>query len=543
MNLQQSTSSQREWGIRRLLLPLLVCLLAMVPGQSRAQDYTAEDVARLREFACQGDAEAQFYLGNCYYYGEVVKQDYSEAVKWYRQAAQQGLAEAQYNLGNCYCFGEGVTQNHTEAVKWYRKAAEQGLASAQCNLGVCYDKGEGVAQNYTEAVKWYRKAAEQGHAGAQYCLGHNYCYGEGVTQSYAEAAKWYRKAAAQGHAKAKENLELVSFFACSSGETYSLFFPVYGVLPGKTTVADVKAWGYNVDKGYSKSYTTRINSIAFWDHDGDRVFKDIYMTEADGGMPAEWEELGFDWRLSYDEWVALLEEMGFTIEHVKKPTTVEYSGRKTLQAEFVATAPDQTFSMDLSFNYGNENGEGSSTRSRASLSSILVKLLQCPSTFPPSKPWYVSVSSIPTISRGFSDFFPVYNITLGQTTTSAVKSLGYAVEDNKHASVNALTFWDHNEDGIFEHLYFVNSDMMPEKWTQLGLNWRLSYNDWLTLFHKMGFTIEHLSLPKVQIRAFYARFTATAPDQSFEMELDFNYGNGHTANSKGTLYSITVRKR
>ena len=52
-------------------------------------------------------------------------------MKWYRKAAEQGDAKAQYNLGNCYYFGNGVTENEQEAVKWYRKAAEQGDAKAQ----------------------------------------------------------------------------------------------------------------------------------------------------------------------------------------------------------------------------------------------------------------------------------------------------------------------------------------------------------------------------------------------------------------------------
>ena len=330
-------------------------------------------------------------------------------------------------------------------------------------------------------------------------------------------------------------------------DTYPLFFPVFGVLPGKTTVSDVKAWGYYVDNSYSESYNTRINSIAFWDHDGDRVFKDIYMTKGDSGMPAKWEKSGLNWRLSYDEWVALFQKLGFTINHVKSPITVEYSGRKTLQAQFVATAPDQTFSMELGFNYGNDNGEGYSTKSKGSLYSISVKLLKQPSTFPASNAKSVSVSSVPTIDRGFYDFFPVYNVTLGRSTISDVKSLGYAVENNKNASVNALTFWDHNGDRVFEEIYFVRSGMMPEKWMQLGLNWRLSYNDWVKLFQKMGFTIEYSGSPTVQSNAFSARFTATSSDQSFTMELNFNYGNengdGCTANSKGSLYSISVRKK
>lgn len=33
---------------------------------------------------------------------------------------------AQNELGDCYYYGLGVEQNYEEAVKWYRKSAEQG---------------------------------------------------------------------------------------------------------------------------------------------------------------------------------------------------------------------------------------------------------------------------------------------------------------------------------------------------------------------------------------------------------------------------------
>ena len=114
--------------------------------------------------------EAQNNLGWCYEKGYGVKQDHTEAVKWYRKAAEQGDAQAQFNLGWCYDNGYGVKQDYAEAVKWYRKAAEQGDADAQYNLGLCYAEGKGVKQDHTEAVKWFRKAAEQGHADAAKAL-------------------------------------------------------------------------------------------------------------------------------------------------------------------------------------------------------------------------------------------------------------------------------------------------------------------------------------------------------------------------------------
>ena len=154
----------------------------------------------------QGDAEAQFKLGEMFEYGRGVRQDDEEAVKWYRLAAEQGHASAQFNLGFMYKEGRGVRQDDEEAVKWYRLAAEQGHANGQNNLGWMYKEGRGVRQDDEEAVKWYRLAAEQGHATAQYNLGWMYEYGRGVRQDDEAAVKWYRLAAEQGRAAAQNNL-------------------------------------------------------------------------------------------------------------------------------------------------------------------------------------------------------------------------------------------------------------------------------------------------------------------------------------------------
>src|ERR1039457_6341986 len=58
--------------------------------------------------------------------------------------AEKGNADAQAYLGYCYFNGKGVPKNVGEAVKWFRKAAEQGNAYAQYNLGVCYSDNDGV---------------------------------------------------------------------------------------------------------------------------------------------------------------------------------------------------------------------------------------------------------------------------------------------------------------------------------------------------------------------------------------------------------------
>ena len=160
-----------------------------------------------RKAAEQGYAEAQCALGICYSNGIGVTQDYTQAVAWYRKAAEQGNADAQYLLGECYYNGWGVTQDYTQAAVWWRKAAEKGYAEAQCSLGMCYHNGEGVTKDYTQAFAWWRKAAEQGNADAQCALGFCYDFGWGVTPNKSEALYWYRKAAAQGDSLAKRNVQ------------------------------------------------------------------------------------------------------------------------------------------------------------------------------------------------------------------------------------------------------------------------------------------------------------------------------------------------
>jgi TPR repeat protein len=101
--------------------------------------------------------------------GEGVTKDPVEAVKWYRKAAEQGNASAQFNLGECFMNGRGVAKDPVEAVKWYHMASEQGHADTEYNFGVCQNS-EGVAKDPVEVVKWYRKAAEQGLPEAMFIL-------------------------------------------------------------------------------------------------------------------------------------------------------------------------------------------------------------------------------------------------------------------------------------------------------------------------------------------------------------------------------------
>jgi TPR repeat protein len=215
--------------------------------------------------AANGNADAQYLLGEMYEYGRGVPQDDKTAVKWYTLAAEQVHGMAQYMLASMYEDGRGVSQDLKEADKWYnfsekletrqvsalekeierqkvlfitrfvitsvqgfdyaldyeigglnryandeyaaalrelRLLAQQGNADAQVALGVMYRIGIGVTQDYTEAAKWLRLSADQGQSDALVELGRIYIKGYGVPQDSKEAAKWFRIAAEQNNALA-----------------------------------------------------------------------------------------------------------------------------------------------------------------------------------------------------------------------------------------------------------------------------------------------------------------------------------------------------
>ena len=81
---------------------------------------------------------------------------------WFPKAADQGDAVAEFLLGNQYANGKGVPQDYSEAMIWFQRAAEQGHAVAKLYLGVMYAEGRGVPQDYVRAHMWFSLAAAQG---------------------------------------------------------------------------------------------------------------------------------------------------------------------------------------------------------------------------------------------------------------------------------------------------------------------------------------------------------------------------------------------
>ena len=153
-------SAHRGWHKILLLSAIATFVFAVVwliapwtssqirsPGRSASQPQpqvssklnlpaNTNDLASLRKVAEQGDPAAQFALGARYATGEEVKQDYTEAVKWFTLAAEQGHILSQATLGAYYWAGRGVPQDLTKAYYWSVLAQAGGDQASKYRVAV-----------------------------------------------------------------------------------------------------------------------------------------------------------------------------------------------------------------------------------------------------------------------------------------------------------------------------------------------------------------------------------------------------------------------
>jgi cell division septation protein DedD len=128
--------------------------------------------------------------------------DYPKAVAEWRIPAQNGDADAQFNLGQAYKLGRGVTADQAIAMDWYRKAAMANHEQAQAVLGLTLFQ----AGQRDEAMTWLKKAADQGEPRAQYVVGTAYFNGDSLPKDWARAYAFMTRAKAAGIGAASTSL-------------------------------------------------------------------------------------------------------------------------------------------------------------------------------------------------------------------------------------------------------------------------------------------------------------------------------------------------
>lgn len=125
-------------GSLLLFLPLLANAggnSLLIPATGRCNlnslpENLSEAISACQQAAKNGDAEAQYELGEFYYDGKRTPRDLAQALQWFEQASLKGHAQAQLRLGNMFFRGEGVPANNVQAYIVLKMAAVNGSDEA-----------------------------------------------------------------------------------------------------------------------------------------------------------------------------------------------------------------------------------------------------------------------------------------------------------------------------------------------------------------------------------------------------------------------------
>jgi GAF domain-containing protein len=135
----EEVSEPNSWFGRALLVLALVTIaIAMlwVFYPQKGTDISPPRTAGATASSAQQPAKAPVVLGD------------------QKQMAERGDAAEQYAVGVRYAMGDGVKQDYTEASRWFSMAAAQGNVDAQSTLGAYYMTGTGVTKDPSKAYFW-----------------------------------------------------------------------------------------------------------------------------------------------------------------------------------------------------------------------------------------------------------------------------------------------------------------------------------------------------------------------------------------------------
>lgn len=118
-----------------LLSPLMASANTLISEPASCELQQADNPLSLNLELCQqlaklGDAKAQYLLGD---YWSTVSQENADlaiAANWYEQASAQGNAQAQWKLGQMYMQGQGVHKNLLQAYIILKMASVNGIDEA-----------------------------------------------------------------------------------------------------------------------------------------------------------------------------------------------------------------------------------------------------------------------------------------------------------------------------------------------------------------------------------------------------------------------------
>lgn len=179
-----------------------------------------------------------------YYYSEAEDnakdEDFAKAKDYFTQAENMGSQDASYLLGDLYYYGEGVTQDYTKAAEYYEKAGQH--PHALFSLGSLYMHGDGVAIDTDKGVALYTQSADLHNATAQHTLGYLYESGDftALTPDLELASAWYKTACENHETRSCDALKRISIHSKSFEEIFEEIKQDYAAMSDSEPVDLIK---------------------------------------------------------------------------------------------------------------------------------------------------------------------------------------------------------------------------------------------------------------------------------------------------------------
>jgi len=84
------------------------------------------------------------------------------ALTWYYAASANGNAMAQFSLGDLYARGTDVVTDTNAALRHWEEAAQQDHPCAQMSIALVYVNGDTGFRDFEQGIYWCRRAAKSG---------------------------------------------------------------------------------------------------------------------------------------------------------------------------------------------------------------------------------------------------------------------------------------------------------------------------------------------------------------------------------------------
>lgn len=181
----------------------------MKTPQSYAYNYVVEEFNPNRK-----SSRYLTKIGELYYDGDVVKQDYKKAFIYFLKDESRNSPNTLYYLGYMYYSGLGTTVDYDKAFYYLSLSSKANYHMAYKWLGYCYFDGLGTNQNHEEAFVLFQKALSSplyNKRDVKYYVGLCFENGYGVEKNFGKAIEFYYDSLEEGYSPASKKIKSLGF--------------------------------------------------------------------------------------------------------------------------------------------------------------------------------------------------------------------------------------------------------------------------------------------------------------------------------------------